>query len=120
MDFLKKYIDLSKDVRAKRARYHDADRKITAEHKIFDLKSNHPAPILSCKNVYSRVVGDGINEDTPFCKSCDLLNMHEFCDNRKCDFFADNMEYVIAYESYLRARDTRREFVKNTLRSLVK
>lgn len=121
MEFLKKYHNLSKDVRAKRHAYYNAKSKVTVQYPLIKLNAGSLTPMpVNCFSEFERVVGNGFDEDTPYCMQCGLFDAHEFCKNRKCDAFANNMDYVIALESFVRAKKMRREFVKNSLRGLVK
>ena len=121
MEFFEKYRNLSQDVRAKRRAYYKAKSKVTVQYPLINLSAGSLTPMpATCIVEFKRVIGNGFNEDTPYCTKCENFHVHEICDHRKCDAFASNQDYVIAYESYLRALRIRREFVKNTLRGLVK
>ena len=121
MDFFKKYRELSKDVHAKRKAYNNAKEKIIVHYPLIELNAGSLTPMpVACISEFQRVVGDGFNEDTTFCTRCENFKTDEICNHRKCDSFANNRDFVIARESYIVARNTRREFVKETLRGLVK
>ena len=121
MNFFTKYRELSQDVRAKRRAYYEAEAKVTVNYPVIDLNDTSLTPVpVACFTEFERVAGNGFNEDTPYCTKCDNFNVHEICDHRKCDAFANNQDYVIARESFARAKDVRREFVKNSLRGLFK
>ena len=121
MEFFKKYHKLSQDVRAKRQAYYKAESKVTVQYPLIDLNAGSLTPMpVTCLTEYERVVGNGFNEDTPYCTKCENFNASEICNHRKCDAFADNQDYVIARESFARAKSVRREFVKNSLRGLFK
>ncbi len=121
MGFFKKYREVSQNVRAKRKAYYKAEEKISVRYPLIKLNAGSLTPMpVACISEFQRVVGDGFNEDTPFCTRCENFKLHEICDHRKCDSFANNQDFVIARESYVAARNARREFVKESLRGLVK
>jgi len=115
MGFLKQYMALTKDVHETRAAYFAAENKVTAFHPVLNLDSGFISSVTPCFNAYERVVGSGVSEDTPFCLQCELLNHETGCENRKCERFADNQEYLAARERYAKALAMRREFVKSAL-----
>ena len=121
MKFFEKYRMLSKDVRAKRKAYYEAEEKVSVRYPLIELNAGSLTPMpVACISEYERVIGNGFNEDTPFCTRCENFKVNEICNHRKCDSFANNQDFVIARESYIAARNRRSEFVKQTLRGLVK
>ncbi len=85
-------------------RYDAAKSAVTTVHPVLDLDNKVRAPIESCINVYERVVGPGVNEQSDFTLECEHLKSGNFCSNTRCDYYAQHMEYIMARDAYSKAR----------------
>ena len=110
-----KYEESAYNLKVKYQKYIAAKEAVTSYHDVIDLDPQKLTPITSCENVYKRVVGPGVNEDTPFTLSCEHLEPGEICNHRKCDWFAAQMDYVMATEAYMRARKEHHGFIRGLL-----
>lgn len=90
------------DIKEAKKRYNESKAAVTTVMPVLDL--NKPAQIVSCINVYERIVGSGVNEQSDFTLECEHLKPGHFCDHVRCDYYAAHMEYIAAKDAYSKVR----------------
>ena len=85
-----------------------AEQKITTQRPdVLDLLSGKPLHISNCKNVFSKIkAGAGsTTEDGPITVNCECFDEIEGCLNRKCLRYSDNLDYMVACDRLLQAKN---------------
>lgn len=113
MSKIHEYIILTKKLRAARREMLAAQEKITFNYKNYSIDHPEIAQELGCVNKFEKVVSETLNifDDGGYTKNCHLFTELP-CANRKCPWFAKNLDYTVAKERYDAARNARRAFLR--------
>jgi hypothetical protein len=121
MSKISEYIALVKKQRVARNEMRAAEAKITVYHKTYVLDIHEDAEEAACINKCERVQGKALNvsDDGGFVKFCYLFSELP-CTDRKCPFFAKNLDYTVAKERYEMACNARHAFVRGLFKGRTK